>query len=146
MSWWRFLIASIGEVDPEDSPRSAGQPSRLPAGKCYCPAVRDSGQQCPGVPLVRGPGGPARACGHNGQLVASRHVGQPVDGSGKRGRRGQAPSGASIFRARYVQLGDRKSVQVAAAKYSVEAVAEIDDEHNRRRYAVKIDRTIIGGM
>src|SRR5438874_13675916 len=31
MSWWRFLIASIGKVDPEDSPRSTRQPSRLPA-------------------------------------------------------------------------------------------------------------------
>src|SRR2546422_11319537 len=126
MSWWRFFIASIGEVDPEYSPRSAVLPSRLPAGKCYCPAVRDPGQQCPGVPLVRGPDGPARAYGHNGQLVASRHVGQPVDGSVKRGRRGQAPNGASIFRARYVQLGDGAGDHVAAAEYSVEAVAESD--------------------
>src|SRR5216117_2592684 len=145
MSWWQFLVASIGEVDPEDSPRSARQPSGLPAGKSYCPAVRDPGQQCPGVPLVCGPGGPARACGHNGQLVASRHVGQPVDGSGKRGRRGQAPSGASIFRACYVQLGDGAGDHVAAAEYSVEAVAEIDADHTRRRCAVRLDRHLIGG-
>src|SRR5439155_16422174 len=133
------------------------QPAGAFVAKSHRPAVGDAGQQVPGVSLVLRPGGAAGSGGDypsQGAVAAVivvvallivvrvvvAGVGEAVDRSRERRRRGQFPRFTAVPRPRHVQLRSGRVHPVAAADDASPGIAEIDRNIARDGRTLRLDR------